>query len=95
MSPPRWGSRERPQGFGGTATSSKVLLGSGTAQAGRPSPTKVPARTERWIVRLRQRRKLGPARIASIVAMAASRVHRVLGRDGLNRLAWWTDPAET
>src|SRR5690242_12788602 len=43
---------------------------------------------ERRIVRLRQRRKLGPARIASIVGMPASTLPRVLCRHGLNRLSW-------
>ena len=47
---------------------------------------------ERQIVRLRERRKLGPARIASIVGMPASTVHRVLCRHGLNRLAWMDRP---
>jgi leucine-zipper of insertion element IS481 len=47
---------------------------------------------ERRIVRLRQTRKLGPARIASIVGMPASTVHRVLCRHGLNRLAWMDRP---
>jgi transposase len=59
----------------------------------RRSPTKVPARTERRIIRLRQRRKLGPARIASILGLATSTVHRVLTRHGLNRLAWMHAPA--
>ena len=47
---------------------------------------------ERQIVRLRERRKLGPARIASIVGMPASTVHRVLVRHGMNRLAWMDRP---
>ena len=55
-------------------------------------PHQTPARVERRIVRLRQRRKLGPARIASIVGLPASTVHRVLCRHGLNRLAWMDRP---
>jgi transposase InsO family protein len=55
-------------------------------------PHQTPARVEARIVRLRQRRKLGPARIASIVGMPASTVHRVLCRHGLNRLAWMDRP---
>jgi transposase InsO family protein len=43
-------------------------------------------------VRLRQRRKLGPARISSIVGIPASTVHRVLCRHGLNRIAWMDRP---
>jgi hypothetical protein len=34
---------------------------------------------------LRRARKLGPARIASVVGLPASTVHRVLVRQGLNR----------
>ena len=55
-------------------------------------PHQTPARVEARIVRLRQRRKLGPARIAGIVGMPASTVHRVLCRHGLNRLAWMDRP---
>ena len=43
-------------------------------------------------MRLRQQRKLGPARIASILGVPASTVHRVLCRHGLNRLAWMDRP---
>jgi transposase InsO family protein len=53
-------------------------------------PHRSPARTkpsrERRIVTLRTRRGLGPARIAGIVHLPASTVHRVLVRHGLNRL---------
>lgn len=55
-------------------------------------PHRTPVRIERQIVRLRQRRKLGPARIASVVGLPASTVHRVLCRHGLNRLAWMDRP---
>jgi transposase InsO family protein len=55
-------------------------------------PHQTAAHLERRIVRLRQRRKLGPARIASIVGMPASTVHRVLCRHGLNRLSWMDRP---
>jgi transposase InsO family protein len=55
-------------------------------------PHQTPARVEERIVRLRQRRKLGPARIGSIVGVPASTVHRVLCRHGLNRLAWMDRP---
>src|SRR5215217_1893248 len=53
-------------------------------------PHRSPARTrpsrERRIVHLRRSRGLGPARIAGIVRIPASTVHRVLVRHGLNRL---------
>ncbi len=48
-------------------------------------PHQTPARMEDRIVRIRQRRKLGPARIATIVGVPASTVHRVLCRHGMNR----------
>ena len=51
-----------------------------------------PARVERRIVALRQSRKLGPARLAGIVGVPASTVHRVLVRYGINRLAWMDRP---
>src|SRR3954468_17084798 len=55
-------------------------------------PHQTSASREARIVRLRQRRKLGPARISSIVGVPASTVHRVLCRHGLNRLAWMDRP---
>lgn len=58
----------------------------------RRCPHQTPLRVEQRIVTLRQRRKLGPARIASIVGIPASTVHRVLCRHGLNRLAWMDRP---
>ena len=50
------------------------------------SPNKTKPSIERRIVTLRRRRGLGPARIAGIVRVPASTVHRVLVRHGLNRL---------
>ncbi len=50
------------------------------------SPNQTPARIERRIVALRQSRRLGPARLAGIVGVPASTVHRVLVRHGVNRL---------
>lgn len=55
-------------------------------------PHQTPARVERRIVALRQSRKLGPARLAGVVEVPASTVHRVLVRHGLNRLAWMDRP---
>jgi transposase InsO family protein len=59
-------------------------------------PHRCPHRTsvalERRIISLRQRRKLGPARIAPIVGVPPSTVHRVLTRHGLHRLAWMDRP---
>jgi transposase InsO family protein len=56
------------------------------------SPNQTPARIERRIVALRQARRLGPARLAGIVGVPASTVHRVLVRHGCNRLRWMDRP---
>jgi transposase InsO family protein len=56
------------------------------------SPRKTPARVERRIVALRQSRKLGPARLAGLVDVPPSTVHRVLVRHGCNRLKWMDRP---
>ena len=55
-------------------------------------PSRVPRSVQRRICRLRRRRKLGPDRIAPLVGVPASTVHRVLVRHGLNRLAWMDRP---
>jgi transposase InsO family protein len=55
-------------------------------------PHQTSARVERRIVALRQSRKLGPARLAGIVGVPASTVHRVLVRHGVNRLRWMDRP---
>jgi len=55
-------------------------------------PHQTPPRVERRIVALRQSRKLGPARLAGIVRVPASTVHRVLVRHGVNRLRWMDRP---
>jgi transposase-like protein len=52
----------------------------------RSSPNQTKPSRERRIVSLRRSRGLGPARIAGIVGMPASTVHRVLVRHGINRL---------
>jgi len=51
-------------------------------------PHQTPAAVERRIVALRQSRMLGPARLAGIVDVPASTIHRVLVRHGVNRLKW-------
>lgn len=50
-------------------------------------PRQTKASVERRILALRTSRGLGPARIAGIVDMHASTVHRVLERHGINRLS--------
>jgi transposase InsO family protein len=52
----------------------------------RRCPQRTPRNLERRIERLRRETKLGPARIAGIVEMHGSTVHRVLVRQGLNQL---------
>jgi transposase InsO family protein len=56
------------------------------------SPSRTDALQEATIVALRRDRRLGPARIAGIVGMHASTVHRVLTRAGMPRLAWLDRP---
>jgi transposase InsO family protein len=58
----------------------------------RRCPHQTSRQLERRIERLRRSRKLGPARIAGIVEMHASTVHRVLVRQRLNRLRWMDRP---
>ena len=58
----------------------------------RSCPHQTPARVERRIVDLRRSRRLGPARLAPIVGVPASTVHRVLVRHGVNRLRWMDRP---
>jgi transposase InsO family protein len=55
-------------------------------------PHKTAAAVEAQICTLRAERKLGPARIAPLLGMAASTVHAVLTRHGLHRLAWLDRP---
>jgi transposase InsO family protein len=55
-------------------------------------PRRTRRSTENRIIELRRYRKLGPARIAPLVGLAASTVHAVLHRHGLSRLAWMDRP---
>jgi hypothetical protein len=56
------------------------------------SPARVPARIEQQIIDLRRTRRLGPARIAGILHLHASTVHRVLTRHHMPKLAWLDRP---
>lgn len=56
------------------------------------SPTRTPADVESAILALRSQRRLGPARIAGILGMHPSTVHRVLTRHRQPRLAWLDRP---
>ncbi|WP_405595981.1 IS481 family transposase [Streptomyces sp. NBC_01410] len=58
----------------------------------RTTPHRTQADTEARVCRLRQERKLGPARLGPILGLPASTVHRILVRHGLNRLAFMDRP---
>jgi transposase InsO family protein len=60
-----------------------------TDRSSRPhsSPRRTPTRTERRIIKVRLTRRWGPARIAGLLGLAASTVHRVLTRYKIARLA--------
>ncbi|MFD5727858.1 IS481 family transposase [Streptomyces sp. NPDC058368] len=51
------------------------------------SPRRTPTRTERRIIKVRLLRRWGPARIAHLLGLVPSTVHRVLTRFGMARLA--------
>src|SRR6185312_2047967 len=71
-----WARRYRDHGEAGmTDRSSRPLT----------SPNRTPTRTERRIIKVRVLRRWGPARIAYLLGLNPSTVHRVLRR---YRLAW-------
>jgi transposase InsO family protein len=73
----RWADRYRTHGEAGMS-----------AHSSRPhtSPRRTPTRTERRIIKVRVLRRWGPARIAHLLHLVPSTVHRVLTRFGLARL---------
>ncbi|MCH0543509.1 IS481 family transposase, partial [Streptomyces sp. MUM 203J] len=73
----RWADRYRRLGEAGMSDRSS-----------RPhtSPRRTPTRTERRIIKVRLLRRWGPARIAHLLHLVPSTVHRVLARFGLARL---------
>jgi transposase InsO family protein len=79
----KWWSRYRYEGHVGLLDRSS-----------RPhrSPMRTKLSVERQILGLRATRKLGPARIAGILGIPASTVHRVLVRYSVNRLSWMDRP---
>ncbi len=79
----KWWGRYRAEGEAGLVDRSSRPRG---------CPHQTPAKVERRIVALRQSRKLGPARLAGIVGVPRSTVHRVLVRRGVNRLDWTDRP---
>ena len=75
----RWAHRYRQMGEAGMADRSSRPL---------RSPRRTPTRTERRIIKVRVTRRWGPARIAFLLGLHPSTVHRVLSRYRLARLAW-------
>ncbi|KUN11578.1 transposase, partial [Streptomyces corchorusii] len=73
----RWADRYRQYGEAGM-----------TDRSSRPhvSPRRTPTRTERRIIKVRVLRRWGPARIAGLLRLVPSTVHRVLARYNLARL---------
>lgn len=75
----RWGGRYREHGENGREDrSSRPLV----------SPPRTPQRRERRIILLRVNRRWGPARIAYLLGLQPSTVHKVLSRFGLAKLSW-------
>jgi transposase InsO family protein len=74
----RWAQRYRTLGEAGMADRSSRP---------RTSPRRTPTRTERRIIKVRLLRRWGPARIAGLLHLVPSTVHRVLTRFGLARLS--------
>ena len=79
----KWLARYRNEGVAGLVDRSS-----------RPhhSPLRTDPLVEAQIIALRRERRLGPARIAAVLDLAASTVHRVLVRHGMPRLAWLDRP---
>ncbi|MBB5123593.1 transposase [Streptomyces albaduncus] len=73
----RWAERYRRFGEAGM---------SDLSSRPRTSPHRTPTHTERRIIKVRILRRWGPARIAHLLRLVPSTVHRVLTRYGLARL---------
>lgn len=56
------------------------------------SPNQTATRTERRIIKVRVIRRWGLARIAYLLGLNVSTVHRVLSRSGLAKLRWLDRP---
>jgi transposase InsO family protein len=80
----KWLARYRAEGLAGLRDRSS-----------RPhvSPGRTAPEVEAAIVALRRDRRLGPARIAAILGLRPSTVHRVLVRHRMPRLAWLDRPS--
>jgi transposase InsO family protein len=80
----KWLARFRAEGTAGLADRSSRP---------RTSPHRTDPAIEATVVALRRDRRLGPARIAGILGLQASTVHRVLTRHRMPRLAWLDRPS--
>lgn len=79
----KWLARYRAEGVAGLADRSSRP---------RTCPRRTSASVEARILELRRTRRLGPARIAGVLNLNPSTVHRVLTRHGVPRLAWLDRP---
>ena len=59
------------------------------------NPTRTPEHVEQHVLALRRERRQGPARIAGILGLRPSTVHRILTRYAVPRLAWLDRPTGT
>jgi transposase InsO family protein len=82
----KWWDRWRTEGMAGLENRSSRP---------RTSPTRTPESVEQQVLALRRDRRLGPARIAGILELAPSTVHRILARHAMPRLAWLDRPTGT
>jgi transposase InsO family protein len=92
-----WGERRAAERFQVSVTTTRRWVGRylehGEAgmldRSSRPrhSPTRLPTRRERRIIKVRVTRRWGPARIGFLLGIHPSTVHKVLTRFGLARLA--------
>ena len=82
----KWWHRWRTEGIAGLENRSS-----------RPtsSPSRTPKHVEQQVLALRRERRLGPARIAGILGLRPSTVHRILTRYAMPRLAWLDRPTGT
>ena len=80
----RWSKRYRSVLASGRTPSATDM----TDQSSRPrrSPKQTHRRVERKVVHLRRKRRMGPVQLAARVGVPASTVHRILVRNGVNRL---------
>ena len=82
----RWAKRYRELGPEARELGARAMEDRSSRPAS--SPARTPVRFERRIIALRVNRRWGPARIAYLLGMHPSTVHKVLSRYRLARLSW-------